>query len=67
MTEGDKTAITKATTTSKSLRTTIPAGIVRQFGLTKGDSLNWKMEARGGGIILLVETVKEPLKKKKDR
>ncbi|MGA2460466.1 MAG: AbrB/MazE/SpoVT family DNA-binding domain-containing protein [Candidatus Bathyarchaeia archaeon] len=44
-----------ATSKSKSLRSTLPIGIVRQFGLSEGDRLEWKMRAQGGEIVILVK------------
>ena len=38
---GKKSHITKATTTSKSLRTTIPEDVVREMRLEIGDILDW--------------------------
>lgn len=40
---GEITVLTKATSKSKSLRTTIPIGIVKQFNLSDGDKLNWEI------------------------
>ena len=61
--EGETTVLTAATTTSKSLRTTIPAGIVRQFALSDGDKLQWKIEAKNNELVI----VARPLKKKSSR
>jgi len=38
---GKKSHITKATTTSKSLRTTIPEDVVKEMRLEIGDILDW--------------------------
>jgi len=38
------TVLTKATSKSKSLRTTIP-GVVKQFNLSEGNKLNWEIRA----------------------
>jgi len=56
--------LTKATSKSKSLRTTIPMGIVKQFNLSGGDKLNWEIKAEGGELIIVVKPLKE---KKGDR
>jgi len=53
------TILTKATTKSKSLRTTIPMGIVKQFNLSKGDKLNWEIRAQGGELIIVVKPLRE--------
>jgi hypothetical protein len=59
--DGETTVLTPATTLSKSLRTTIPAGIVRQFSLADGDKIRWKMEVIEGELVI----VARPLKKQK--
>ena len=50
--------LNKATTKSKSLRTTIPIGIVKQFNLSEGDRLNWEIRAEGGELIIVVKPLK---------
>jgi len=55
---GEITVLTKATSKSKSLRTTIPMGIVRQFNLSEGDKLNWEIRAEGGELIIVVKPLK---------
>lgn len=49
------TTLTKATSESKSLRTTVPAGIVRQFKLKEGDKIEWEMEVREKEIIIVIK------------
>jgi antitoxin component of MazEF toxin-antitoxin module len=44
---GKKSHITKATTTSNSLRTTIPEDVVKNMGLNIGDVLDWEVHAAG--------------------
>lgn len=56
---GETTVLTKATSKSKSLRTTIPMGIVKQFNLSEGDKLNWEIRADGGKLIIVVKPMKE--------
>ncbi|MEQ9713899.1 MAG: AbrB/MazE/SpoVT family DNA-binding domain-containing protein [Candidatus Asgardarchaeia archaeon] len=56
---GEVTVITKATTKGRSLRTTIPIGIVRQFNLSEGDKLNWEIRAENGDLIIVVKPLKE--------
>jgi len=55
--------LNKATTKSKSLRATIPMGIVKQFNLSEGDKLNWEIRAEGGELIIVVK----PLKSEEDK
>jgi len=51
--EGETTVLSGATTNSKSLRATVPIGIVRQFGLKEGDHLEWKLEARNNELVIV--------------
>jgi bifunctional DNA-binding transcriptional regulator/antitoxin component of YhaV-PrlF toxin-antitoxin module len=55
---GETTSLTKATTKSKSLRTTIPMGIVKQFNLSEGDKIDWEIRAEEGKLIIVVKPVK---------
>lgn len=52
---GEKTTLTKASTKSESLRTTVPSGIVKQFSLTEGDKLDWMLKAENGELIIVVK------------
>ena len=61
--EGESTVLSGATTNSKSLRATVPIGIVRQFGLKEGDQLEWKLEARNNELVI----VAKPRPKEKKR
>jgi len=54
MGNGETTKISPASSKSKSLRTTIPIGIARQFNLQVGDELNWEIEPRNGKLIIVV-------------
>jgi hypothetical protein len=55
---GDVTSINKATSTNKSLRTTIPRSIVTQFGLTYNDKLEWLIKAQNSQLIIEVKPIK---------
>jgi bifunctional DNA-binding transcriptional regulator/antitoxin component of YhaV-PrlF toxin-antitoxin module len=55
---GEVTVLTKATSKSRSLRTTVPMGIVKQFNLSEGDKLSWEIRAEGGGLIIVVKPLK---------
>jgi antitoxin component of MazEF toxin-antitoxin module len=48
----DESILHPATSKSNSLRTTVPAYIVNQFDLKKGDKLNWGIE--NGSVIVQV-------------
>ena len=50
--------ITRATSKSKSLRTTIPMGIVKQFNISEGDKLDWEIRAENGELIIIVKPIK---------
>ncbi|MBD3252267.1 AbrB family transcriptional regulator [Candidatus Pacearchaeota archaeon] len=52
---GETTTLTKASTKSESLRTTVPAGIVKQFSLKEGDKLDWMLKAEDGKIIIVIK------------
>lgn len=54
---GDTTTLTKARPDTDSLRTTVPKGIVNQFGLKEGDKLVWQIiaEDKELGIKVIVE------------
>jgi bifunctional DNA-binding transcriptional regulator/antitoxin component of YhaV-PrlF toxin-antitoxin module len=56
---GEVTVLTKATSKSRSLRTTVPMGIVKQFNLSEGDKLNWEIRAERGGLIIVVKPLKK--------
>lgn len=56
---GETTTLTKAATKTTSLRTTVPASIVRQFNLRDGDKLDWSLDIKNGTMIVLVQPVKK--------
>lgn len=51
----DESVLHPATSKSNSLRTTVPAYIVNQFDLKKGDKLNWGIE-NGSVVIRMAKT-----------
>jgi hypothetical protein len=55
---GEITYLTKAASKSQSLRTTVPMSIVKQFGLTDEDKLDWILKAEGGQLIIQVHPIK---------
>ncbi|HGE70596.1 TPA: AbrB family transcriptional regulator [Candidatus Poribacteria bacterium] len=55
---GEITVLSKATTTSKSLRTTVPSGIVKQFNLKERDRLEWEIRAEDGKLVIIVKPIK---------
>ncbi|TET90504.1 MAG: AbrB/MazE/SpoVT family DNA-binding domain-containing protein [Methanomassiliicoccales archaeon] len=55
--EGEVTVLTPASSKSRSLRTTLPMSIVKQFKLKQGDRLSWKLQARGDEIVIVVKPI----------
>ncbi len=55
---GEITYLTKAATKSQSLRTTVPMSIVKQFGLTEEDKLDWIIKAEGGELLIHIKPIK---------
>ncbi|MDH5815656.1 MAG: AbrB/MazE/SpoVT family DNA-binding domain-containing protein [Candidatus Nezhaarchaeota archaeon] len=47
--------LTKSTPRSRSLRSTVPASIVRLLGLKEGDRLLWEVKAEGNDLIIIVK------------
>ena len=67
---GETTRLTKANSRSESLRTTVPAGIVKQFKMKEKDALEWAMDIKGLKLIILVNHIKQeriPVKEKKKK
>jgi bifunctional DNA-binding transcriptional regulator/antitoxin component of YhaV-PrlF toxin-antitoxin module len=56
---GEVTTLTKAATKTTSLRTTVPASIVRQFKLEDGDKIDWTLDIKDGKMIVLVQPIKK--------
>jgi hypothetical protein len=54
---GQFTVLTKANSRSKSLRTTIPIYIIRQFGLSEGSYLRWEIKAKQDKLLVIVSPV----------
>ncbi len=54
MTRGHVTRLAKATSTSGSLRTTVPRGVVRDLDLGLGDTLRWEIKANEDGILVVM-------------
>lgn len=61
---GDITVVSVATSKSKSLRATIPIGIVRQLKLSEGDRLRWRLKAEDNHLIVVVEPIKSGVRSK---
>lgn len=52
---GEKTTLTKASSKSDSLRTTVPSGIVSHFNLTEHDQLDWNIEVKEKKLIIVIK------------
>jgi len=55
---GEITTLTKAATKTTSLRTTVPASIVKQFNLSNGSQLDWVLTVKDGEMIIVVRPLK---------
>jgi bifunctional DNA-binding transcriptional regulator/antitoxin component of YhaV-PrlF toxin-antitoxin module len=53
----ERTKVVIAQSKSRSLRTTIPAGIARQFGIGEGSELGWEIEARDSKLLIIVHPI----------
>ena len=55
---GEITYLNKASPKTESLRTTVPASIIKQFGLTEYDMLEWILKAEGSELVIVVKPKK---------
>jgi bifunctional DNA-binding transcriptional regulator/antitoxin component of YhaV-PrlF toxin-antitoxin module len=55
---GEITYLNKASPKSESLRTTVPSSLIKQFGLTEYDKLEWILKAEGGELVIIVKPQK---------
>jgi hypothetical protein len=60
---GETTVLSGAASNSKSLRATVPIGIVRQFGLHEGDELRWQLKVEKGDMVIVATPIKKDEKK----
>lgn len=54
---GEMTTLTKASTKSDSLRTTVPSGIVNHFNLKEHDILDWIIEIKDDKLIIFIKPI----------
>ena len=54
---GEVTTLTKAASNTASLRTTVPASMVKQFNLRNGSKLDWSIDIKDGKMVVLVRPV----------
>ncbi len=55
---GEITNLNKATSKNESLRTTVPRNIIKQFGLTENDQLEWILKVESGELTIQVKPIK---------
>jgi len=64
---GERTVLTRATSKSDSLRTTVPRGIVKQLDIQERDLLEWRLEVKDSRLTIEVKPVRngrqEPIEK----
>lgn len=60
----DTTTLHLATSKSKSLRTTVPTLVTRQFKLEEGDMLQWEIKAKKKDEFEIIVT---PMKRKREK
>jgi len=59
---GEVSTLTKAASNTTSLRTTVPASIIKQFELEEKDQLDWKLQAtQDGKMVIIVEPIKREI------
>lgn len=56
---GEITNLNKANSKNESLRTTVPRSIIKQFGLTENDRLEWFLKVDGGELVIHVKPLKK--------
>ena len=54
----DETILHAATSTGTSLRTTVPAFVISQLELKKGDVLRWEIDKDGRDLYLKIRHIK---------
>ena len=59
---GEITNLNKATSKNESLRTTVPRSIIKQFGLTQDDQLEWFLKVDAGELVIHVKPLKAQTK-----
>lgn len=60
---GEITFLNKSASKSESLRTTVPFSIVKQFGLTEYDKLEWTLKVENGELVIQVKPLKIDVEK----
>ncbi len=55
---GEETVLTRASVKGKSLRTTVPSGIVKLFDLKEGDRFRWEIKADNGELLIVIKPIR---------
>lgn len=55
---GEETVLTKASVKGNSLRTTVPAGIVKLLDLKEGDKFKWELRADDGELLIVIKPIR---------
>ena len=55
----EKSTLTKATSKSESLRTTVPTGIVSHLKLKEGDKIEWEIKAESNKLFAIMKPEKK--------
>ena len=55
---GEETVLTRASVKGRSLRTTVPSGIVKLFDLRQGDRLRWEIKVYDGELLIVVKPIR---------
>jgi len=56
---GERTVLTRATSKSDSLRTTVPRGIVKQLDIQERDLLEWRLEVKDSRLMIEVKPIRK--------
>ena len=56
---GEITRISKVNPKGNSLKSVVPHGVVAHLKLKDGDHLDWEIESRNGGLVVIVKPVEK--------
>jgi antitoxin component of MazEF toxin-antitoxin module len=56
---GERTVLTRATSKSDSLRTTVPRSIVKHFDIQERDQLEWSFEVKNSKLMIEVKPIRK--------
>jgi len=58
MAGGELTTLSRAGPNTNSLRTTVPASIIKQFDLEDGDKIRWEFSIHNDQIVVIIRPEK---------